>query len=348
MKLLILQHPGHNRVYYNLADKLALAELKLACKRLATTCIHVDIVEIEKVRYLFLESDGDIAESDMKILSRLSFVFAIFIWNQKGNENHLIPIRKDEYEYLNSKICSLLKYPGKTNELFTQMMINVALLSSDYSYDDKIKMLDPVAGKGTTLFAGTTHGFDAYGIELEHKAVHETSIFFKKYLQTERVKHQYSKKQIYGSNKSEAIEIQKFDYALNKADFKSQESVKTLGIVNGHSKNAYKYFKKEKFNMVVGDLPYGIAHGNVKDKKTASKTRNPSDLLHECLPEWTKVLKKGGAVVMAWNSFIINRQQLAKTFAIHGLEVLSDTPYDQFEHMVDKSIKRDIVVARKE
>ncbi|MGQ1786192.1 MULTISPECIES: TRM11 family SAM-dependent methyltransferase [unclassified Saccharicrinis] len=347
MKYLILQHPGHNRVYYSIADKLALAELKLASTRLSADCTNIDIVEIKNIRYLSIESDGTLTPKDLNLIARLSFVFAIFVLKHKDNEDYLIPIQRDEYEYLNNKISSLLKYPGKTNELFTKMMINVAMLSSDFTYGDKIKMLDPVAGKGTTLFEGTTYGFDTYGIEIEPKSVHEASIFFRKYLQTERVKHLMSKKQIYGSNKSDAVEIQKFEYATSKEQFKSRETIKTLGMVNGNSQNAFKYFKKELFNIIVGDLPYGIAHGNVKGKKTASKTRNPSHLLDECLPEWVKVLKKGGAIIVAWNSFIVNRQKLSETFTKHGLEVLSDSPYDEFEHMVDKSIKRDIVVARK-
>lgn len=43
------------------------------------------------------------------------------------------------------------------------MMINVALLSSDFNYNDRIQLLDPIAGKGTTLFEGAVYGFDTYG-----------------------------------------------------------------------------------------------------------------------------------------------------------------------------------------
>lgn len=347
MKYLILQNPGHNRVYYNVADKLALAELKLASKKLSVDCINIDIAEIKNIRYLSLETESILNDDDIQILSRLSFVFALFILDEKDGHECLVPIAQHEHQYLDNKISSLLKYPGKTNELFTKMMINVALLASDFNYSDSIKMLDPVAGKGTTLFEAGVYGFDAYGIELEPKSVHETLIFFKKYLQTERIKHQASKNQIYGPNKHEAIMMDKFEFANNKEDFKNPDLVKTLGIVNGNSTNAFKYFKKPMFNLIVGDLPYGIAHGNVKDKKSASKTRNPSDLLDECLPEWSKVLKKGGVIVMAWNSFIVGRNRLSDTFKTHGLEVLSEAPFNEFEHMVDRSIKRDIIVAKK-
>ena len=347
MKYLILQHPGHNRVYYNVADKLALAELKLASHRLSADCTNVDIVEIKGIRYLSIKTESELSKDDLQVLSRLSFVFAIFRLDKLCSEDCLLPIRQETYEYIDSKISSLLKYAGKTNELFTKMMINVALLSSDFDYIDKITLLDPVAGKGTTLFEASVYGFDAYGIELEPKSVHEATLFFRKYLQTERIKHQQTKQQVYGKGKADAINIEKYEYANSKEAFKSADSIKTLGMVCGNSQDAHKYFKKELFNLIVGDLPYGIAHGNVKGQKAGSKTRNPSDMLNDCLPEWRKVLKKGGVCVVAWNSFIVSRQRLSDTFEQHGFEVLSDEPYNEFEHMVDKSIKRDIVVARK-
>lgn len=343
----ILQHPGHNRVYYNSADKLALAELKLASKRLSTKCNDIKVVDIENIRYLSIKTENDLSENDLQVLSRLSFVFAIFNAEELNGKTCLIPIRKADYEYLDSKISSLLKYQGKTNELFTRMMINVALLSSDFNYSENIKMLDPVAGKGTTLFEGTVNGFDVYGIEIEQKSVHEATVFFKKYLETERLKHNLTQRQIYGTNKSNAVNIQEFEYAYTKQEFKSQESVKKLGIVCGNSQDTFKYFKKEIFHLLIGDLPYGIFHGNKNDKRTTSVSRNPSELLSDCLPEWYKVLKKGGTVVVAWNSYVASRQKLTDIFSANGFDVLSQAPYNEFEHMVDKSIRRDIVVAKK-
>ncbi len=347
MNYLILQHPGHNRVYYNLADKLAIAELKLASKRLSGNCKSIKIIEIEDIRYLSIETDEALSDNDMQIVSRLSFVFAIYILEEINGKNVFITIKKNRYEYLNGKISSLLKYKGKTNELFTKMMINVALLSSDFDYFDNIQMLDPVAGRGTTLFEGTVYGFDTYGIEIDSKSVHEGIIFFKKFIQTERIKYQSGQRQIYSTNKRDIVNIYEFKYANTKEDFKAQKNSKTLGVINGKSQDSFKYFKKDKFHLIVGDLPYGILHGNKGGKNPTSKTRNPSDLLKECLHEWYKVMKKGACAVIAWNSFIVSRHKLKHIFEAHGFKVLSDEPYNEFEHMVDNSIKRDIIVAKK-
>lgn len=347
IRYLLLQHPGHNRVYYNSAGELALSELKLACLRLSQACNNIDIVEISNVRYLSFTTNEDLLDSDLQILSRLSFVFALYKEAKLQESICLVPLVKDTYESIDQKISSLLKYSGKTNELFTKMMINVALLSSNFSYSDRILLLDPVAGKGTTLFESAVYGFDAMGIEIDKKAAQESGAFFKKYLQVERYKHITDERQVFGKNKAEAIYAQEFEYGASKDDFKDDNLRRKLGVVNGSTLDADKYFKKESFHLIVGDLPYGIAHGNSVTNKAGSITRNPSELLDQCLPQWQQVLKKGGVVVVAWNSFVISRHKLTKVFASHGFEVLSSDLYDNFEHMVDQSIKRDIIVAKK-
>jgi hypothetical protein len=344
---LILQYPGHNRVYYNLADKLALAELKIALSRCSVACKEIEVVQLKGVRYLSFQTEEALNTIDYALLHRLSFVFAFFEGVKIENETYLKPLDKVAYEYLDTKISSLLKYPGKTNELFTKMMINVALLTSDYNYSDVIALLDPVAGRGTTLYEASVQGFSTYGIELDSKSAHEAIVFFKKYLQTEGIKHKYAKKQVAGSSKSKAIYMDIFQYARTKEDFKQAATTKTLGLVNGNAKEAARYFKHEQFHLIVGDLPYGIFHGNSTPKSNKSKTRNPSELIKDCLVDWKKVLKKGGCIVLAWNSFLVSRTQLARLFEENGLTVLNGSPYDEFEHMVDQSIKRDIIVAKR-
>ncbi len=344
---LILQNPGHNRVYYNAAGKMALAELQLTVGKLSVYCENAEITTVAGVRYLSFITADLLKEEDVKSVARLSFVFALFLIVEVNNEELLQPVLLPSVDYLDNKISSLLKYSGKTNELFTKMMINVALLSSDFNCEDSISLLDPVSGRGTTLFESAVYGFHSFGIEIDPKSVQESILFFKKYIQTERYKNQFDKRMVSGKNKLEANYIQEFEYATNKDDFKNVDNRKKLGVVCGNSAEADKYFKKNSMHLIVGDLPYGIAHGNTAQKKSGSITRNPSELLKLCIPQWSKLLKKGGVVVVAWNAFVVSKHQLKSVFEECGLQVLSDQPYDQFEHMVDKSIKRDIIVAKK-
>lgn len=343
---LILQNPGHNRVYYNLAAELALAELTIASERFNTECKDISVKEIKGIRYLNIQAENELSAQDIDTVSRLSFVFAIYREEEREGESCLTPVAATNYHYIDDKISSLLKYQGKTNELFTKMMINVALLSSDFNYNDEINLLDPVAGRGTTLFEATVYGFNACGIEIEPKPVADANLFFKKFIEAERYKHISDKRQVYGRNKSEAIYISEFEYAKTKDLFKDEDNRKVLGLINGNSSDADKYFKRNSFNIIVGDLPYGISHGNTTVNR-GSGTRNPSELLNSCVPAWSKVLKPGGTVVLAWNSFVASRQRLTQIFESNGFTVLKSDAYNRFEHMVDKSIKRDIIVAKK-
>ncbi len=344
---LIMQNPSHNRVYYNQAGKLSLAELKIACERFENKCQDIELLTIAGINYLSVKVENQITKKELLLLSRLSFVFALFELVEVNREKHLLPIAKSNYAYINPKISSLLKYPGKTNELFTKMMVNVGLLSSNFDYHENIQLLDPLAGKGTTLFEGAVYGFDVAGIEIKKKSVHEVGVFFKKYLEKEKYKHKATKRKVYGENKSNSSYIQEFEYAASKDEFKKENSRRKLRIVSGNSANANRYFKNNSFHIIVGDLPYGVAHGNAPKNKYSSLTRNPSELLIDCLPGWYKVLKKNGVLVLAWNKFVMPKDDFIRILKNNAFNVFTESAYNEFEHRVDRSIKRDIIVATK-
>lgn len=344
LKYLLLRSPGHNRVYYLESVNLALAELTLACNAFQQACQQIETVDIAGIQYLSFTVEEDLSEAELQLLSALSFVFALF---QQVDKTSLKPVALIPPDHLDPKISMLLKYSGKTNELFTRMMINVALLSSDFTSDANIQLLDPVAGRGTTLFEGTTYGFDVTGIEVDRSAVQGGTLFFKKYLEQEKYKHTLTKRKMYSNQEGAAAYIQDFEYARDKTVFKDETQRRRLGMIAGNALHARRYFKAEKFHLIVGDLPYGIAHGNKSQQKHHSLTRSPEELMKAILPDLFKVLKPGGSLVLAWNKFVWPREAFTQLLGTAGFEVLESPPYDQFTHRVDQSIKRDIVVARK-
>ena len=347
MRYLLLRNPGHNRVYYLESEQLALAELTLTAKRLGQSCGQIESLDLAGINYLAFTVEQPLSETELTWLSNLSFVFALFQQDSDSLEATLKPVAMTPLAYVDPKISMLLKYSGKTNEIFTRMMINMGLLSSDFQYDDPIKLLDPVSGKGTTLFEGATYGFEVTGIEMDRKLVHDATIFFKRFLEQEKYKHKLSKRSMYTSSEGADAFIQDFEFARDKDDFKSEDTRKHLSMIAGNALHARRYFKAEKFHLIVGDLPYGITHGNVGRKKHSSLTRSPAELMDSSLPEFHKILKTGGSLVLAWNKFVWSREEFTELLKAKGFEVLDSSPYDQFTHRVDQSIKRDIMVARK-
>ena len=347
LRYLLLRNPGHNRVYYLESEQLALAELTLTTQRFDQTCNQLEAVHIAGINYLTFTVEQPLSQTELIWLSRLSFIFALFQQPTDTDNGSLQPVALTPLAYIDPKISMLLKYSGKTNEIFTRMMINVGLLASNFQYDDAIQLLDPVAGKGTTLFEGATYGFDVTGIEMERKWVHAATIFFKNFLERGKYKHTLARRAMYSSPDTAESFIQDFAYAHDKADFKSEDTRKHLAMIAGNALHARRYFRAEKFHLIVGDLPYGIAHGNVGRQKHNSLTRSPAELMEACLPEFYKILKTGGSLVLAWNKFVWSRAAFTELLTSNNFKVLDASPYDQFTHRVDQSIKRDIMVARK-
>ena len=355
-KYAILLNPGHNRVYFEEASKkLAECELILALSKAgifsAEKAEYSAIAEemIAKISYLTFKTSEKLDEKAVLILSRLSFAYAIFEVADDGGQTVLIPIEKADCVYIDSGISTILKYTGKTNELFTRMMINVSHLSSDFDFSsdggDALNLLDPVAGKGTTLFEGIISGYNVYGVEIGQKPADEGCAYFKRFLETEKIKHEKSRERVSGANKSFKSKKFTIQFARTRDEFKSNP--RTFEMVSGNSANIRSFYKKVTFHLIVGDMPYGVHHGNVTKEKSASLTRNPDELLTMCLPGWAEVLKPGGTIVLSWNTFVLPRERVAEIVTNAGLKVLDGGVYSRFEHRVDQSIKRDIIVAKK-
>ena len=50
-------------------------------------------------------------------------------------------------------------------------------------------------------------------------------------------------------------------------------------------------------------------------------------------------------ICLAWNSFVESKEELEAVLSEVGFKLFKDEVYDEFVHMVDSSIRRDIVVA---
>ena len=340
----ILFHPGHNRVYFEASLNLSVSEFIIVAQKLSTEYENVRRQNLFGVDYLTFQTTDALTEVDVKIISDLSFIYALFELASLDGETYFKPIEKTSVDFVDESMGTFLKYTGKTNEIFTRMMINLAYYSQDNS--ENIRLLDPISGKGTTLYEGLIKGYNVYGIEIGEKVVNEAYHFVKRFLESARYKFDHTSMKISGPNRSFSALRHTFKTAKTKEDFKSDHT-KTIELIAGNSLYASKYYKKNHFDMIVGDLPYGVQHGNVTSEKQSSLTRNPAELLKSCLPSWLEVLKPNGVIVLAWNRNVLPRMKMEQLLEEKGLTVRKDEAFLQFEHRVDQSIIRDIVVAKK-
>ena len=341
----ILYNPFHTRVSYSDSRVIALKELDRALTQLAISC-QAKIKEIAGIPYFVFDTHERLTTDGIRTLSRLSFTYALYeIITQNSDTDLLLPVLADSMYSIGDDISLILKYFGKTNELFTRFMLNLALWNTE-SQDSRLRILDPLAGKGTTLFEGLMYGADVYGVEIEQKPAHEAYIFFKKYLETAKIKHSGHTEKVGGSSTG-GKRFSATRYQISVGNGKKLQPTQQFEIIAGDTRYVNTYFKKNFFDCIIGDLPYGVQHGSKTAEKNNKQhtgiTRNASGLLDDVIPEWMKILRPDGIIVLAWNLLLIPKEEMIAIFIKNGLNVIEC----DFAHRVDQAIDRNVIVGRK-
>jgi hypothetical protein len=70
-------------------------------------------------------------------------------------------------------------------------------------------------------------------------------------------------------------------------------------------------------------------------------------LLQAALPVWWEVLRPGAGVALSWNLRTLDRARMVERLDQQGLELVTPADDERFVHRVDRSITRDVVVARR-
>jgi len=331
--LLVL--PAVNRVYGQAAPALTAAELAAFGETvLVGRVAGIGHREIGGVPYVTFSAADGLTDRDVRHLSNLSSAYALF---EAGPGDALRPVTLHRLDRYDDDLLTIPRYTGKTNESFTKLLLNLALVcsrsASDRYLDDggRVHVLDPLCGRGTTLHQAFMYGCDAAGVEVDAKAVDAYETFFVQWLQEKRIKHKVEQSRVRRDGK---VTGHRTDIAVgaSKADLKAGAAA-SLTIVNDDTRCTAEHFKRSTFDVLVADLPYGVQHPQ-------------RVLVNEALPAWLKVLKPGAGLALAWNTRVLQRADLVAQLSEAGLEVFDRPPFDGFAHRVDRTIHRDVVVAR--
>lgn len=329
-RYLMLRTPSANRVYAGEAGPLSAAELQIT----VPMAQGVEDVEIGGVGYLAFESAAS-GGALLELVARQSACFAVF-----EEEGELLrPVRLPQAYVLDDDLVTIPKYQGKTNEQFTQLLLGVTLAAVTREPTGPRQVLDPLAGRGTTLSTALMLGHDAYGVEGDDKSFEQLASFYKTYLRRKRLKHTADVRPVRRDGRSVG---KRFDAEIHT-------SGPTLHVTafTGDTRQSADLFGRKKFDAIVTDAPYGVAHGAVTDVRGTSgrRDRSPAGLLREAIPVWAGQLMHGGALGLSWNTFGLARENLASMLTDSGLTVCADGPWERFAHRVDSSIHRDLMVA---
>ncbi|HEY5172284.1 MAG TPA: SAM-dependent methyltransferase, partial [Acidimicrobiia bacterium] len=337
----LLLRPAANRLYSKGAAALNTAELAVLDERVLNgALLAVAPTVIGGVEYVRFETRDALSADDVAHLSNLSSAFALF---RITDDSSLVPVALTPVAHLDDDLLTIQRYKGKTNEQFTKLLYNVTLAASAHARDwalERLRILDPVCGRGTSLNQGLVYGFDVDGIEIDRTAYDAYRTFLVTWLKDKRFKHQVHTMPLRRDGKIAGRRLEVV-FARDKDEYKADD-LQRVRLVNDDTTQAAGHYRKPVFDAVVADLPYGVQHAS--RARPDARTRRPEELLDAALDGWIGAMKPGAAMGLSWNAKVVARADLVSLLASHGLAVCIGDAYEQFSHRVDHAITRDLVV----
>lgn len=337
----ILANPGHNRIYFETALQIACSEIEAI-----TSAVNIEIQEIGEKEVglpacLCFSTPTPLTKAALKVIATSSIYYALF---EVLDDGLLKPVNVPEFRTFPESMVQILKYTGKTNEQFTRLMVNLALSACNTTGENKT-LLDPMCGKGTTLYEGMIRGMNVVGVEINHKWVMEVQAFIISFLKKGRYKHKKLKEKRSKGGKKVADGFS-LETAADKDDF-NDGKIQSFKVFSCDTRETGYVVKKNSCDILVSDLPYGVQHGS-KNTKETKLNRSPMELLQEVAPVWYTALKTNGAMVISFNEFTMKWADIAAVLAEAGFKVMDEEPYVNYLHRVDQSINRNLIVAIKQ
>lgn len=334
----LLLKANANRVYGAAAFDLACAEVATLNRGpLDVTVTSAERGTLGGVSYLLVDTSAPLGADHVDLLSNLSSLHALF-----AVEGELLrPLPITPRIVMDEDVTTIQRYAGKTNEAFTHLLVNLALAESGMFprllAGERVVLLDPACGRGTSLNRAVVYGMDAHGIELDQRDVEAYTTFILTWMKDKRLKHQLEQAKLRKGRDTPAHRI-----TVTYGRGKDRSAHRVVDIVHDDTLGARAHLKARSIDVLVCDLPYGVQHGSHAD--VGRLHRGPAGLLRQALPVWAELLRPGGAIALAWNRNTLARPTLAELVAGAGLE-LRDSSDDAFVHRVDRAILRDVLVA---
>lgn len=328
---------AHSNVRYEQSlQKLALRELECSLDALGlNTSPFVRTVAGES--FLCFDSD-ELSADELRVISAHSGI--CLLGALEGDSLRLI--QRQRYAYLPRELPQVLKYKGKTNADFTELLINCALSASDFTGSrEPLNVLDPLCGKGTTLFCALSRGFNAVGVERDDKALREADGYLERFLTMNRLKHkrQTGSQTLAGGGSAKLVRFELSD----TSEHWRQGDTRTLTMLNADAARLSELVKRASAHLIVADMPYGVQHAPGEGGTMSTMTRLAVALASGC----RRALMEGGAVALSFNTYTLKREDIERAFTEAGLKVLSEPPYRDFSHWVEQAVNRDALFARK-
>jgi len=321
--------PQRSTQYAALASALAEPELRLS--PLGPTITDLRPMSLAGAPYLLVELRGELTPEQQRALGELGAISEVFWFHESVGGvpgPFLAPLDVPRPALLPPELVEARRYRGKTNELFSRVLVNLARWAHPGT---PARLLDPLMGGGTLPFIALTLGMDGAGIERDRPTVEGTDTFLAAFLKEARVRHRRMAERVGGGRRT-----------LFTVSPPGAPRSLLAAFVHGNAEAAPALLAHlpggARFDLIVADLPYGIQHhGQIQA------------LLASGLPAWYQVAAADAALALAWDATRLPRDTFAGWAETGGhWQALRGGAWEMLGHPVDRVIKRrDVLVARR-
>ena len=330
----------HANIHYRKSiEKLARCELFCLLHSLHIDFNEISANQIGRTFFLSFECSRELNETELSFLSRHSSVGLMA-------EQHgalLKPISARIPDYLQEDLPEILKYKGKTGVPFTRFMVNTALSLSSFAHScDPVTLLDPLCGRGTSLFCALQYGMNAVGLDQDKKSIQEADTYFGRYLKTYRLKHTRSAAS--ETMNSRSLPVISYIFSDTREHARTGDT-RILRLACGDASLAPVLVRRTPAHVLVADLPYGIQHA---PRETDSRPETFQTLLRRCTPRWDESILPGGAVALSFNEYTLPAKDLLNILEDAGFEPLQDGLLGDLRHEVEQAVSRNVIFALKQ
>lgn len=334
----LLLKANANRVFGESSFALARVELTALAASLGGGLREAERATIGGVDYVLVDAAGRLDDEQVRGLSNLSSLHALYEVDDVGR---FLPVSIAPRQVLDDDLVTIQRYAGRTNEAFTHLLVNLALSAGGGTMarwldGERLRLIDPACGRGTSLNRAALYGMDACGIDIDLRDIDAYRVFFTTWLKDKRLKHTVERARL---RKGRADPAQRVTITYGRD--RAAASQRVVDVVGDDTARARDHFAARSMDLLVCDLPYGVRHGSRPDADALD--RGPERLLVSALPVWLDLLRPGAGAAFAWNRRVLPRPRLAELVEAAGFELRAADP-DALVHTVDRSITRDVLV----
>ncbi|NJN82911.1 MAG: site-specific DNA-methyltransferase, partial [Caldilineaceae bacterium] len=177
--------PQRSTQYADLARHLAPLELQLSC--LGATLSNLDLIELAGQSYLRFDLPSTPDADQLAELGSMAMTNAFFVYHPRIGDvdgPFLQPLANSFTPAFPPELAFTRRYRGKTNELFTHFLCNLARGGSGMADQpwSALRIFDPLAGGGTTLFTALMLGAEAVGVEQNQQDMASSATYLTQFM----------------------------------------------------------------------------------------------------------------------------------------------------------------------